>query len=56
MNGKKVIIRILFVLCLFFVELNQAVSSENNITNYRETISVLQEIGSGRGSGSDHTK
>ena len=44
MNGKKVIFRILFVLYLFFVGLNQAVSSENNIANYRETISVLQEL------------
>ncbi len=44
MNGKKVIIRILFVLCLFFVGLNQAVSLGNNITNHRKTISVLQEL------------
>jgi len=44
MKGKKTIILILFVFCLFFVELNQAVSSENNITNYRKTISVLQKL------------
>ncbi len=44
MNGKKIIIHILFGLCLFFFGLNQALSSEKNITNYRETISVLQEL------------
>jgi rubrerythrin len=44
MNGKKIIIHILFGFCLFPVGLNQAVSSENNITNYSETISVLQEL------------
>ncbi len=44
MNGKKIIIHILFDFCLFSFGLNQALSSENNITNYRATISVLQEL------------
>jgi len=44
MNDKKLIIHILFCFCLFSFGLNQALSSENNITNYRETISVLQEL------------
>ncbi|MBU0465792.1 MAG: rubrerythrin family protein [Proteobacteria bacterium] len=44
MNCKKTIIHILFGFCLFSFVLNQAASSENNITNYRETISILQEL------------
>jgi len=44
MNGKKTIIHILFGFCLFSFGLNKAVSSENNITNYSKTISVLQEL------------
>jgi len=44
MNGKKAVIHILFAFCLFPFWLSQAVSSENHITNYRETISVLQEL------------
>jgi len=44
MNGKKAIIHILFGFCLFSFGLNQAISSENNITNYSKTISVLQEL------------
>jgi hypothetical protein len=41
MNGKKTIIHILFG---FSFGLKQAVSSENNNTDYSETISVLQEL------------
>jgi rubrerythrin len=44
MNGKKTIIHILFGFCLFPFVLSQAVSSENNVANYSETISVLQEL------------
>ena len=44
MSGKKTIIHILFGFCLFSFGLNQAVSSENNIANYYETISVLKEL------------
>ena len=44
MNCKKLIIYILIVLFSFSFGLKQTVARENKITNYPETISVLQEL------------
>ena len=44
MNCKKIIVCTLVVLISFFLCLIQTVAGENKIANYRETISVLQEL------------
>jgi len=44
MNCKKLIVYTLVVFFSFSFGLKQTVAGENKITNYRETISVLQEL------------
>ena len=44
MNCKKLIIYTLVVFFSFSFGLKQTVAGENKITDYRETISVLQEL------------